>query len=744
MQQISIVKPRENNLQIDSIDIPLHALVLLTGPSGSGKSSLAIDTILQEGQRRCFEALRATFPLGGRTISRPLVSKISNLPPTFGMKQDVGISFSSRTSIAGLLGIHSLLTHLFIEKGHLHCPVSNEILHCFSPTEVTEHLLSEYQNQACHILLKVSCNPNTYSMILTEIQRDGYARIKWNQEILFIEDAPKTCPDNLWIVLDRFKIKGQNISRCTEAVRKGLLSVQESVTVQIRTSEGDTEKHFHRFPFSSATQTRYPLPEPNLLSPTSSIGACEDCTGKGETPRPCATCNGTGLNHLAKQLKYEGWSFHTAMRANSIELHDWIESIDTPDPRLDEIKLILSYLKSLSIELPICRRIQTLSTGERSRVRLCSVLSQQLGQVLYVLDEPSLGLTTTEVQYVIDLLRKLKQEGQSFLIVDHHPLFLNQVDHIFHVGPKAGIHGGQLVQQNIEIATLTKADVPPKSEFTPILTTPLPIFQSAIHVISGPSGSGKTLLLQDLHQSLSSMLRTPVYLLTDLASAGNKRSCVATISNVWQDIRTLIAETKSAKIHRIQASDFSFNRRGGRCEECLGLGSVSQNMPPLPPVEVVCPECKGKRFNDGTLKATYRDHNISDILSLSIDDCCKLFEHQPHLARTFQAMQLVGLGYLELGQISPTLSGGEQRRIQIAKILAPCLKKEHNREPVVLLLDDPTAALHSSDAVLLQRTFINLRNANTTVIVTSNNPQISVLADFHYQMEQIQNRGVHN
>ena len=737
MQQISILKPRENNLRIDSINIPLHSLVLLTGPSGSGKSSLAIDTILQEGQRRCFEALRATFPIGGKSIPRPMVSKISNLPPTFGMKQDVGISFSSRTSIASLLGIHSLLMHLFIEKGCVHCPVSDEPLHCFTPSEVTDHLLSKHSNRACHILLKVSYTPETYTMILTEIQRDGYARIKWNQDICFIEDAPTTCPDAFWIVLDRFKIKPQNISRCTDAVRKGLFSVQESVTVQIRTSEEDVEIDFHRFPYSRTTATRYPLPESNRLVPTSSLGACEECTGKGEAPTICQSCDGTGLGPFSTQLKYAQWSFSDALKASPTQLISWLESIEGEDPRLNEIRLTLSYLTAVSIDLPIYRRLQTLSTGERSRVRLCSVLSQQLGQVLYVLDEPSLGLANHEVQCIIDLLKTLKQQGQSFLIVDHHPLFLTNVDHIFHIGPKAGIHGGQLIYTPIHPPTLTKADVPIKTDLQPLLTTPVPIYQSAIHVIAGPSGSGKTELLKRLHGSLASTLRTPVYLLTDLASVGNKRSCVATISNVWQDIRTLIASTKSAKLHRIPASNFSFNRRGGRCEECVGLGSISQNMPPLPPVEVICPECKGKRFNDSTLKATYRDQNISEILSLSIDDCCKLFEHQPHLARTFQAMQLVGLGYLELGQTSPTLSGGEQRRIQIAKILAPCLKKEHNRENVVLLLDDPTAALHSSDAVLLQRTLINLRSANTTVIVTSNNPQISVLADFQYQMEEL-------
>ena len=183
---------------------------------------------------------------------------------------------------------------------------------------------------------------------------------------IFIEDAPTKCPKDLWVVLDRFKIKEQNKSRCTEAGRKGLLSVQESIAVQIRTPDGNIEQHFHRFPYSHATQTRYPLPEPNLLSPTSSIGACHDCTGKGETPTPCVSCNGTGLNAFARQLKYGQWSFQQAISATPTELNTWLTSIAEDDPRLEELRLVLSYLRTLSVELPLFRRLQTLSTGERT------------------------------------------------------------------------------------------------------------------------------------------------------------------------------------------------------------------------------------------------------------------------------------------------------------------------------------------------------------------------------------------
>ena len=197
--------------------------------------------------------------------------------------------------------------------------------------------------------------------------------------------------------------------------------------------------------------------------------------------------------------------------------------------------------------------------------------------------------------------------------MDHHPLFLKHVDNVFHIGPKAGIHGGQLITNPLTFPPLNADDKP---EYTPkgtLLDNPLLVYKGAIHVISGPSGSGKTTLLSLVFNKLQSSLRTPVYLLTTLGSVGNKRSCVATISDVWLDIRTLIASTKSAKLHRIPASNFSFNRRGGRCEVCFGLGSIPQAMPPLPPVETQCPECTGKRFNDTTLQATYRELNISGI-----------------------------------------------------------------------------------------------------------------------------------
>ncbi len=735
MHKIALHNVRQNNLNIPFVEIPLRELVVFVGPSGSGKSSLAIDTLLAEGQRRCIEALRASIRLDNKRIARPQADRITGLPPTFGMRQDIGIKFDRHTGLADLLGIQTLLEHLFLEWGTLHCPKTNEPLSTFTPLEATEYLLQSHDNMAAHIVSKLPVNSETYLGILEELIRNGHTRIQYDDTFPFIEDAPKLPPKKFGVVLDRLKVREKNRDRLREALRHGLNSHQQQIHV-ILSRKGDKpiEKIFSSVP-QSADGTMYPTPTAEHLQTNTSLGGCVACYGLGvnESTKNCTLCNGTGLQDFSDLLKIQDLSFRQAIAQSPKKLRQWLKTLNRDSGELLELERSLQLLCDFNLQNPLCQKVNSLSTGERSRARTSAVLNQELGTCLYILDEPSLGLDNANVDRLIEALRRKVDEGQSFIVVDHHPKFQQSADTVFHFGPGSGIHGGTIIQEDALKETIDPTEFANKafSKSISIGKTNFELYLGGLHIITGPSGSGKTRLLKQIHQTLKEQDRPErILLLTSLGSLGNKRSTLVTIAGIWTEIRNLMASTRSAKLHRLSAADFSFNRKGGRCEACHGIGTIPHHVAPLPPSEVTCSECLGKRFLDSTLQATYRDRNISEILDLSVDEALKIFEHQPMLFRMCSALQMVGLGYLTLGQSSPTLSGGEHRRIQLAQVLAPCLTPEFKREPLIVLMDDPTAALHASDALRLQRCLLHFRRDDITIVMTSTNQQMLEIADF--------------
>ena len=737
MQKISLFNVHQNNLQIKSLTIPLQRLVVFVGPSGSGKSSLAIDTLLAEGQRRCIEALRASLHLDDQRIPRPKVDAIEGLPPTFGMRQDIGMRFGKYTTLADLLGIQTLLEHLFLEYGTLVCPDTGEAMKAFTAIEAANYLLVDHTNSACHIVSDIPFSKDSYKDILEELMRSGHTRIQYNEQFPFIEDAPTTPPKKLGVVLDRLKVKENNRDRLIEGLHKGLLGHQQKVYAVLKSKDATVDTViFSSLPMSK-NGTRYAKPNQQHLQCKSSLGACSACQGLGYSARPiiedqCQSCSGSGLGEYAHMLEINQTSFSNAIQLSPVDLLQWLQQSKLHGGEVKELQDILQSLIQVDIHNSLSQKVNTLSTGERSRSRTCSVLNQKLGQCLYILDEPSLGLDSVNVQRLIQLIKSKIKDGQSFVVVDHHPLFQENADELMHFGPGSGVHGGKILDAPKMLDTLHPDEF--TTHFaTQIIkdeTTQLSLYQGALHIITGPSGSGKSLLLTSLYESLKETRTERILLLNNLGSLGNKRSTLVTIAGMWSPIRTLLASTRSAKLHRLSAADFSFNRKGGRCETCHGIGSIPYHVAPLPPTEVTCSDCIGKRFLDTTLQATYRDLNVSDILNLTIDKALKIFEHQPVLYRMCLALQMVGLGYLTLGQTSPTLSGGEHRRIQLAQILAPCLKPEYAREPMIVLMDDPTAALHTSDAIRIQRCLLNFRREGITMVLTSNNRQMLDIADY--------------
>ena len=725
---ITIYDAKERNLQISKLELPLHKLLLFEGPSGSGKSSLGIETILAEGQRRCFEALQSALPLASLSPPRPNVGTIEGLPPCFGMKQDISLPFPKTYSLGDLLGIQTLLEQLFLSIGQLHCPKTQEPLSYYSTKEAIVHLFEMYSNQACTLLHLIPVKAKTYKGILDELKRNGIARICYEKEAQYhtvlLEDAPTQIPSRFFMVLDRVKVRDASKERLQEAFTKGYQTKEKRVFALI----AGNLLPFSRDPYSPTLDQFFEPPRRELIQSKNPHGACPKCQGQGELALEfCSICKKTGLSEYSSLLRVQGLSFKDCLCLPPQELHDWLDSIPTHAFLCEDLQARLTEILDLGLELPLQRRIRTLSTGERSRARLASVLSNHLGETLYILDEPSLGLDASQVQQVITKLRQKLTERHSFIVIDHHPLFSEQADQCFYFGPGSGKHGGKICTEppsSLKIEVDEK--IFPKSQI--IKKANMKIKLGGINIITGPSGIGKTRLLYELNEAML-LDFTAIHLLDKLAVQANKRSCVATICELWTPIRTLLTTTKQAKIHGFSASQFSFNRRGGRCESCQGLGIIPFYLPPLPPSESLCPECHGRRFHALILNVQYRAQNAYQILESTIEDAQKTFEFHPVLANRLKALNLLGLGYLKLGQATPSLSGGEHRRIQLAKILEPCLHREAELSNTLLLLDDPTAALHPADAYRIQSCLLELRKAETTVVMTSQNQQMLAIAD---------------
>jgi excinuclease ABC subunit A len=727
MKQVSIKNAHQNNLRIQSLDIPLNKLVLFSGPSGSGKSSLAIETILQEGQRRCFNALKASFPLYHQSPRKPNVDSIDNLPPTFGMKQDIGITFNKFESVSSMIAVDDLLEQLFMQYGTLHCPKTNVIMPYFTSVEVVDNLFDKYLHSRIAVLCPVSYTTRSYKDVLVEIQTIGIARVVYDDKMMLIEELPESPPKKLLLVLDRLKVNRNNRIRCLQSINQAYRSRHKQVIIQI----GEEQLHYYKHPFSTSKQEFIPIPTTETLSRDHSLGACKKCAGLGEAPPriTCLYCLGTGLSDASDHLYLDNISYRKLMQLPIEEVAKTIQSLKTHPTLQNEIIRRINLLIEVGLgTLSLSRRIITLSTGERSRTRLISVLCNQLGQALYILDEPSLGLSSNEVSLIIKLMKKYIQNQQSFIIVDHHPLFQKYCDLNIIFGPGSGKLGGSIGNKAIPNTTLTKDEKTFRDHIN--LTSPLKgmILTGGINVYSGPSGSGKSTLLELMPDALTKHFTT-IYALNQKSRSGNKRSCLATISKLWGPIRTLLANTKQAKMQGLNPGHFSFNRSGGRCEHCYGLGATQVQMPPLPPAEIKCTTCGGLRFSEDILTVTYRNNTITDILDKSVDENLQLFANHPVLFHRLKAMSQVGIGYLKLGQSTPSLSGGENRRIQIAHILEQCYQVNTDLPSTVLIIDDPTAALHSTDASCIQQCLLELRKQDVTIVIASQNKQMIDIAD---------------
>lgn len=747
---IQVRGARQNNLQNLDINLPRGTIIVLTGPSGSGKSSLAVDTLHAEGQRRLVEALGA-----GRSHSlrRPDVSLITGLPPTVGVLQHA--HRSQRSTLGTLTEAGPLLRTLTAHDGVCHCPRCDKPLPALPAERIAAALGALDEGTRLTLLAPVSSdNP---ARLLDEIHLQGFARVRIDGAMHRLDEAPALSgPDHtIEIVVDRIKVSAAKRARLFEGVQTALAAGAGRL---IALSGGDEPLRYADHPHCFDDDLSLPALTPRQLSVGSPEGACPDCEGAG-----CATCHDTGLGPLPRRARLGGKPLQQWLTAPIADVAGWLTELETQPgaaPLRAELARRLDVLLSLGLgHLPLCRRAPDLSTGEHGRARLAGQTGHELSGVLFVIDEPSAGLHPAEIPALTAHLRALKEAGNTVLVVDHHPAVLAAADHHLQFGPGAGPQGGQLLHSGPPLPVKAEpmpsaAGGPPSGRAITLsgargknlrgadLHAPLGQWTA----VCGVSGSGKTALVTETfapalaaaigqkgaplpHDALQGADKVARLITLDRAPIGRSwRSCTATAVGVWTSIRNLLSSTRAARIRGFGPERFSFNRAGGRCEACQGAGHRKLSLDYLPDAVVLCEICEGRRFDGATLSVEYGGATVHDILQMSVTAARKHFANQPRILRMLTALSDVGLGYLPLGQTADTFSGGEAQRVRLAGELART-GPAADLSATVMVLDEPAAALHPDDVAPIRDSLRRLVSRGATLVTVATTPALLRAAD---------------
>jgi len=745
---------RENNLQNLDIDLPRGGIIVLTGPSGSGKSSLAIDTLHAEGQRRLIEALGA-----GRSyrLRRPAVSLITGLPPTVGVLQHA--TRSSRSTVGTLTETGPLLRTLAAHDGVCHCPVCDKPLPALPAEHITARLAALPQGTRLTLLAPVRQRDLAPARILDEIHLQGFARVRIDGELCRLDEAPALTGDTrptIEVVIDRIKVTPDKRARIFEAVQTALAAGDGRLMALTTPDAPLLQMADHPYCFDH--DCTLPRLTPRRLSAGSAEGTCETCSGSG-----CDTCDSTGLSDTALGVRLGGRPLRDWLVSPLSDVQAWLTALETQAGAAAlraELSRRLDVLLGLKLgHLPLSRRAPALSTGEHGRARLAGQTGHALSGVMFVIDEPSAGLHPAELPALSVYLRSLRDAGNTVLVVDHHPAILAAADHHLRFGPGAGPAGGRLLYSGppepvkADAMPTTTGKTPSRSVIKLVgargknlrgLTFVAP--KGKWTAVSGVSGSGKTALIsetlapavaQHLGQKgsplpfdkLTGVSKLRRLLQLDRAPLGRSwRSCTATAVGVWTSVRNLLSSTRASKIRGFGPERFSFNRAGGRCEACLGAGRRRLDLDYLPDAVVTCEVCEGRRFDGATLSVEYRGASVHDILQMSINEARQHFANQPRILRTLTALSDVGLGYLPLGQTADTFSGGEAQRVRLAGELARSGPSTALGDTLVVL-DEPAAALHPDDVGPIRDALRRLVSRGATLVTVASAPALLRAAD---------------
>lgn len=886
---IRIEGAREHNLRDISLEIPRDKMVVITGLSGSGKSSLAFDTLYAEGQRRYVESLSAYARQFLGLMEKPDVDAIEGLSPAISIDQK-GTSRNPRSTVGTVTEIYDYLRLLYARIGRPHDPVTGEPIESQTVDEMVDRILALEEGTKLMVLAPVvRGRKGEYKKLFADFAAQGFARARVDGEIHRLDgaaiDLERYAQHTIEIVVDRVAVRASSRSRISEAVEKSLEIAEGLVAYAILGADQEivsVEEMSARL--SCSDGSAFPEVEPRLFSFNSPYGACPECNGLGFSPEfdadlvvpdhelslaegalapwgkpkhsmrhharatqfwrrceqalamegislrakwrnlstqqrdvilhgthgfsgtmpalqkmyaeseseyfrseleqfmtecPCTTCAGARLRPESLSVKVGQLSIAELTALSVVKALAWFEALQLTSKEqtiaaqvFKELKARLHFLNSVGLDyLTLDRAARTLSGGEAQRIRLATQIGSGLVGVMYILDEPSIGLHQRDNERLLGTMAHLRNLGNTLILVEHDEDTIRAADHVIDIGPGAGIHGGTVVAQGTPEAvarnknSLTgdylsgrkKVEVPaerhsPENGWITIkgatennlkgveASFPIGLFTC----VTGVSGSGKSTLVEAIlrkalaqhlhgsrdrpgaHEALTGLEAIDKAIVIDQSPIGRTpRSNPATYTGLFDPIRQIFAKTPEARMRGYLPGRFSFNVKGGRCEACQGQGILKIEMHFLPDVYVPCEICAGKRYNRETLEVRYKGKTISEVLDMTIEEAAELFANQPSIYRRLQTIVDVGLGYVSLGQPATTLSGGEAQRVKLATELS---KVATGR--TVYLLDEPTTGLHFHDVARLLQVLERLTEGGNTVITIEHNLDVIKCADW--------------
>lgn len=848
-QKYIIVKgAREHNLKNVSFKIPKNKLVLFTGVSGSGKSSMAFDTLFAEGQRRYVESLSSYARQFLGNMARPKVDLIEGLSPSVAINQKA-VSKNPRSTVGTVTEIYDYLRLLYARIGHPHCPLCGHELSSQSDKQILSQVLSQVNadlvsnKQSRFLILSpmVKNKSGDFRGLFKSLRSEGYKFARIDGQIIDLYQdftVVKTNKHTIEAVIDRVSIDSRSYKQNSKSFEDRLLDdIGQALNLgddfMLLSFIYDPSLMFPDNP-TQTTDTLYsqkfacpncnislPPIEPSLFSFNSPQGACSNCKGLGfkyqfdtgklpawkakilenkyfttdsdlvrnslevyMSKAVCPKCHGSRLNEDSLSVTIGDKNIHQISQLSIVNLNQWINTLSNNlvgqkdkqilKPIKRELGSRLQFLLAVGLDyLSIDRMAGTLSSGESQRIRLASQIGTGLTGVLYVLDEPTIGLHPRDNHRLIATLKRLRDLGNSLIVVEHDEELIRQADHIIDFGPLAGKNGGQIVSQgNLDhikndpnsltgkyLSKIKKIKIPvtktapfgrKKLTITGCSQWNLKNINISIPLnrfvcVTGVSGSGKSTLVHDTIYGAVKKRLEPAYkgdigrfkklegcqyidnlLLVDQSPVGRtSRSNPATYTKVFDDIRKLMASTTESQIRGFTSSHFSFNTKFGRCPICQGQGQIKVEMQFLPDIYVTCEECDGKRFKEEILEVGYKGKNIADILDLTIEEALVFFKNINSITRRLKTLEQVGLSYLKLGQSSKTLSGGESQRLKISREL---VKKK--RGSTLYILDEPTTGLHFYDIEKLITVLRKLVDNGNSVLIIEHNMEIISRADW--------------
>ncbi|MDH4231279.1 MAG: excinuclease ABC subunit UvrA [Nitrospirota bacterium] len=788
---IQIKGAREHNLKNIDLAIPRDAITVITGPSGSGKSSLAIDTIYAEGQRRYVESLSAYSRQFLEQLQKPDVDSIEGLSPSIAIDQKT-VSRSPRSTLGTVTEIYDYLRVLYTRLGKAFCYNCGHEISTQESKNILRAIRALPENTRIQILAPiVRDRKGNYRRELQEMRSEGFVRARIDNEMADLTQdiiLEKKKRHSIEIVIDRLIIKNGIERQLAEAVETAF---KYADTLAVNIVDQNKDIIFSTTAACLNCGISYPEINPRFFSFNSQNGACPVCNGLGYEgiqedateiveQQPCRACNGLRLRREALHVKFQELNIGEFCRMSVQEVFSFLEHISLTEREtiiasrvLKEVKDRLSFLLHVGLGyLTLDRSSLTLSGGESQRVRLATQMGSSLTGVLYVMDEPSIGLHPKDCVKLLKSLSGIKDAGNTIIVVEHDEETINWADHIVDMGPGAGTNGGWVVAEGTpeeikhNVHSLTGrylcrslAISPPAKrrkarDFIVIqgaskhnlknidVKIPLKLFTC----VTGVSGSGKSTLIFDIlyeaaRKSLSRLPDNPQrqkytaikglqlidrVISVDQAPIGRTpRSNPATYTGFFSSIRELFSLLQDSKLRGYSQSRFSFNLSGGRCESCHGNGLIKVEMHFLPDVYILCDSCKGRRYNSETLEIRYKGKNIAEILDMTISEALNFFENIPQIRRKLMVLEDIGLGYLQLGQSALTLSGGESQRIRLSRELG---KKSTGN--TLFILDEPTTGLHFSDIQRLLDIINMLVELGNTVIVIEHNLDVVKSADY--------------